>query len=584
MSILNKVFLGLFFITNVVCSQTFVPTNDGVFTTLIVSASDVGDYDNDGDIDIITMGGGWGDPNIYTIIYNNDGLGNFTQSSLSLSENFRNGQVQFIDYDNDSDLDIFISGLNDSNNSSTKLYENVSNNFLEVPFVFSDDSIINNQFAWGDLDMDGDLDLILQGNVDTFFDFTYLYRNDGNNQFALINQSIVGYSQGKILIRDLDNDGYNDIICSGLRSYDMIYNTADSRFYRNNGDFTFTEMLIVEGIMNGDAELRDCNNDGLLDYLMNGQNGFGGTSNNAKLYLNNNNFNFVEYTDTFFPNDGSASNFVSADYTGNGELDFLISSSGVYFYTNEGNLNLTQVTSSGINETYLDDIDVGDFDNDGDIDVFLIKANSSKIYSNQSSIQNSPPNPPSNLISNVIGSDVSLNWDFSLDNESPLEQQTYNLYVGTSSGNTDIITPMADLNTGYRKIVQIGNMQYKNEALLKDLPDGTYYWSVQAIDNQYSGSAFAPEQTFVIGNLSVNDNALNNSMNIYPNPVFDKLNIDSNIEFKELSIYDITGKEVVNLKVNTLAYQLDISNLINGLYFLKIQTTKGEEAFKIIKK
>ncbi|WP_040252525.1 T9SS type A sorting domain-containing protein [Psychroserpens mesophilus] len=584
MKLFSKISVCFLLVVNSVYTQTFTPSNDGVFTTLAASKSDIGDYDNDGDLDIITMGSGWGDPNPYTLVYNNDGSGNFTQSSISLGENYRNGQVEFIDYDNDNDLDVFISGMNSTFNSSTNLYENISNTFFEVTYSFVDSGIINNQFAWGDLDMDGDLDLILQGNEDGLVDYTYLYRNDGNNQFSLISQSIMGYSQGKILIGDIDNDGDNDIVCGGIRSFNMWDTTSDSKFYRNNGDFTFTEVLTLEGTMNGDAELRDCNNDGLLDYLLNGQNGFGGTSNNAKIYLNDGSFSFTEYIDAFFPNAGSQSNFVSADYTGNGELDFLIANNGIYIYSNEGDMSLTQNTSTGINEFYLNDIDAGDFDNDGDTDVFLIKNNSSKIYSNQSTTQNTSPTSPSNLISNVIDSEVTLNWDFASDNESPSGQLTYNLYVGTSSGSTDVVTPMADLITGYRKVVHVGNMQYKNEAILKNLPSGTYFWSVQSLDNQYAGSVFAPEQTFVIDNLTIEEQTLNDIIHVFPNPVQDKLNINSKIKVNTIVLCDVTSKVILEFIANSASFELDVSNLQKGVYFLKINTDKGEDVFKVIKK
>lgn len=583
MKVFSQTWICFLLVVNSVCSQTFVPTNNGVFTTLNVSNSDIGDYDNDGDLDIITMGDGPGAPLTDTIIYDNNGSGNFIQSSFTIGDTYRNGQVEFIDFDNDNDLDIFITGLNSTNDPSTKLYENISNSFFEVPFMFSNNDIYNSQFAWGDLDLDGDLDLIVQGTADTMIDYTYLYRNDGNNQFSLIDQNIMAFSQGKVLIGDLDNDGYNDIVCGGLRIENTYDYFADSRFYRNNGDFTFTEVLILEGIMNGDAELRDFNNDGLLDYLLTGQSY---SEPYTKIYLNNDEFSFTEYQETYIQPGNILSNIVTADYTGNGELDLLVSDSGIYIYSNDGDMTFTLNTSSstGLNESYLNDIDAGDFDNDGDIDVFLIKSNSSKIYSNQSTIQNSAPTSPSNLISNVVDSEVILNWDFASDNESPSGQLTYNLYVGTSSGSTDVLTPMANLNTGYRKVVHVGNMQYKNEATLKNLPSGTYYWSVQSLDNQYAGSVFAPEQTFVIDNLSIDEYTFNNKINVFPNPSQDELNIESKIKVNNIVLYDVTNKEVLKLKANSTSFRLDISNLTKGLYFLKMNTDTGEDIFKVIKK
>jgi hypothetical protein len=74
-----------------------------------------------------------------------------------------------------------------------------------------------------------------------------------------------------------------------------------------------------------------------------------------------------------------------------------------------------------------------------------------------------------------MDSNVVMNSSFSADNESPQKQLTYNIYVGTASGIADIVSPMSDLNTGYRKVVGIGNSQYKNQTILNDLPNGIYY-------------------------------------------------------------------------------------------------------------
>ena len=105
------------------------------FETLTVSNSDVGDYD--GDLDIIIMG--WITGTHYTSIYNNDGLGSFTLSPITWGDNYRTGKVQFIDYDSDNDLNIFISWLVQSGDFKTRLYQNNSDIFTEIPFVLGGD-------------------------------------------------------------------------------------------------------------------------------------------------------------------------------------------------------------------------------------------------------------------------------------------------------------------------------------------------------------------------------------------------------------------------------------------------------------
>jgi hypothetical protein len=62
--------------------------------------------------------------------------------------------------------------------------------------------------------------------------------------------------------------------------------------------------------------------------------------------------------------------------------------------------------------------------------------------------------------------------------------------------------------------VELGNCQQNLGWWLHSLPPGTYYWSVQAIDNSFAGGPFAPEQSFTIAppvpvNTSVSGDTIN---------------------------------------------------------------------------
>lgn len=565
-------------------SQNFSPSNEMVFETLTVSNSDVGDYDNDGDLDIIIMGLNAGTHS--TLLYNNDGLGNFTLSPVTFNDNYRNGQVEFIDYDNDNDLDIFISGLVESGASKSRLYQNNSNVFTEIPFAFAD-NIINNQFAWGDLDNDGDLDLLLMGNFEIHDDYAYLFRNDGNSNFTEISQSFFPLSQGNIVFADIDNDGDNDIVTGGLNN-----GSSHLEIYENNGYFSFTFQTSLEGYFNGDIELRDFDGNGLIDIIKNGTTE---TGDSTKMYLNNGSFIFNENTSIGLTSVGDSANIVSADYNGNGELDLLISGRlqpytqllfSTSIFENSGNLTLVENTSTGILNNAFNAIEIGDFDNDHDTDIFVLKNNVSNTYTNQSSIQNTIPNPPLSLSSSVTGSNVVLSWNDSTDNETPTNQLTYNVYVGTASGTTDVVSPMSNLNTGYRKVVGIGNSQYKNQMILENLPDGNYYWAVQSIDNQYEGSLFSVEQTFSINDrLSLDEFDDKVSVKYYPNPVNDRLMISSNQNIEKVAISSFTGQTLNTLSIEDLtSFYVDFTDFDSGIYFVSLFSSKGKDVVKVVKK
>ena len=93
---------------------------------------------------------------------------------------------------------------------------------------------------------------------------------------------------------------------------------------------------------------------------------------------------------------------------------------------------------------------------------------------------------------------MTIQWNAAQDAQTPAPGLSYNLRVGTTPGGTDVVSPMARPATGHRLLAARGNAGHNLQWTLKNLPPGTYFWSVQTIDNSYKGSSFAPEGTFVI--------------------------------------------------------------------------------------
>uniref|UniRef100_UPI004048ED3F T9SS type A sorting domain-containing protein n=1 Tax=Gelidibacter sp. TaxID=2018083 RepID=UPI004048ED3F len=71
----------------------------------------------------------------------------------------------------------------------------------------------------------------------------------------------------------------------------------------------------------------------------------------------------------------------------------------------------------------------------------------------------------------------------------------------------------------------------------------------------------------------------NNNIKLYPNPTSDYINISSQTPIIEIDMYDVLGKHVLSTSQTT---QIDVSQLTSGLYFVKIQSDKGEIIKKII--
>ncbi len=81
--------------------------------------------------------------------------------------------------------------------------------------------------------------------------------------------------------------------------------------------------------------------------------------------------------------------------------------------------------------------------------------------------------------------------------------------------------------------------------------------------------------------LSVDEEAINNSLVIYPNPVNTELTLDFDGAIKTVKIIDATGKTVKNSSVENSA--LDVSGLPKGIYFLQVFTSEGLASKKFIK-
>ena len=76
---------------------------------------------------------------------------------------------------------------------------------------------------------------------------------------------------------------------------------------------------------------------------------------------------------------------------------------------------------------------------------------------------------------------------------------------------------------------------------------------------------------------------MNASFNIYPNPVNDKLYIETLTQTQTVEIYDVYGRQqsMVNGQQSTV---IDVTNLNSGVYFVKVVTENGESVKRFIKK
>lgn len=461
---------------------TFASTGSGVW----------GDYDNDGDLDIL-LTGDTGSESI-SLIYRNDNEA-FTDIGAVLPGVY-NRSATWNDYDNDGDLDILLTGYTGSEFLS-RIYKNDEGVFIDIsaglPNLTSGSSV-----DWGDYDNDGDLDILLAGQSGTDY-ISRIYRND-DGTFTDISADLPGIMRGSVAWGDYDNDGDLDILLTGEHKTGSDW-LPISRIYRNE-DGVFTDIdASLPGVGTSSVSWGDYDNDGDLDILLTGNTVFTGKESISRIYRNDKGI----FTDIGADLPGVLRSAVAwGDYDNDGDLDILLTGSNnsgskiSRIYRNGGGV-FTDIIA-GLPGVFLPSVAWGDYDNDGDLDILLTGDTGSgvisKIYLNTLNIINTKPEAPSNLTVSLAPRIVTLSWDEATDDKTPQKGLSYNLYIGTSPEGEDIRSSMATIPDGKRKIVLRGYVQ-GNSWQIENLEEGQkYYWSVQAIDNSYTGSAFAAESSF----------------------------------------------------------------------------------------
>jgi hypothetical protein len=132
----------------------------------------------------------------------------------------------------------------------------------------------------------------------------------------------------------------------------------------------------------------------------------------------------------------------------------------------------------------------------------------------------------------------------------------YNLRIGTQPGGSDVMSAYADPNTGYRWFTGPGNVWQARSRTLR-LLQGSYYWSVQTIDQAFAGSVFAEEGSFAVTNAPGLGTAAEEETLLdynlapgYPNPFLDATTIGYSLRESgvvRLDVYNMLGQRVRGL-------------------------------------
>ncbi|HRJ41542.1 MAG TPA: FG-GAP-like repeat-containing protein [Caldilineaceae bacterium] len=326
------------------------------------------DYDGDGDLDILLSGRTATDNSDATLIYRNDGGGVFTDIGAGLL-GLKWGSVAWGDYDNDGDPDVLVTGsegATNTNNSTpvTRLYRNDGGSFTQV------NSGLGNYWQhsdaqFGDYDNDGDLDIVLAGRGSE----ARIYRNDGNDSFTNINAGLPTFWGASLDWGDYDNDGDLDLLVTGELAGT---GTFISRVYRNDSG-AFTDINAgLTGVKRGDARWGDYDNDGYVDILLTGETVVFAAGYTAKIYRNVNGSSFSDINASLTGVLNSSVDW--GDYDNDGDLDVLWAGAGsnvlAGVHRNDGGGTFTNI-NAGLQGVNYAGVAWGDYDNDGDLDILL---------------------------------------------------------------------------------------------------------------------------------------------------------------------------------------------------------------------
>jgi hypothetical protein len=427
----------------------------------------LGDVDDDGDLDLIGISGG-----TTARLFKNNGVGTYIEEQNGfINDPVEN--IRFVDIEGDNDLDVFVI-RNISTTGIDRVYDIYENNGVggftkhQISGITTNFNNVNSalQFAFGDVDGDNDMDMTISGLTTQFS--AKIWRYDGNYTYSQLFSGILQAVDGKTEFADLDNDGDQDLLVIGQNLNGAVYHKY---FNSGTGTFTLGNVDSLEGAFFGDFDLGDVDGDGDLDAVQVGSN---------------------------------RSTGVMATHRNNGAGHY-----SSYFGV------------PAANYTVFSTVKFADFDNDGDLD--------------------------------IVGACMSATPDM-------------NIFLNSGTGQLSPMNGQPFGTVNFRPEIQVGDIDGDTDIVLTYQISGVNMYTTKIFKNN-------------IATLSIEENVIEN-IALYPNPTNSILNIKTSLVIKEVSIYSLLGETLFKTKLKTI----DVSNLQDGLYILKVETeNKLSQAFQFIK-
>lgn len=208
---------------------TIFTETDSVFAPTSHANSTWADFDNDQDLDLLLVNMAPNTDEGFIRRYRNDGNGNFFGEDILDSLTIEHGDAQWGDYDADGDLDILVAGNileNGIYNLALRIYRNDNESYIPIEVISCvpcEGWFDLTAATWADYDSDGDVDILLAGNYNSGSNIegrARVYTNDGNGNFTDSGNELPaprasGDRGGTFSWLDVDSDGDLDYFIAG---------------------------------------------------------------------------------------------------------------------------------------------------------------------------------------------------------------------------------------------------------------------------------------------------------------------------------------------------------------------------------
>ena len=550
------------------------------------------DYDNDGRLDLSITGT---TPNR---LYRNLGNGNFQSvvTGIGLTQPIvpgSGGGHSWADYNNDGLIDVCVTG------AKTFLYRNNGDGtFSKILTGVLADSMGNRGWSctWGDYDQDGNVDLIIVHPVNFFPPGStpnVFLRNDGppNYTFTRIDttpitsQGFRPYTVGSFVDYDLDGDldffiGSGPVSTPGV---DYLYRNMKSEtgiaYFTRITDFAFATDLADGQNWNW----IDIDNDGDLDgYRTN----YSAVRRND-LYRDDNG-TYVKVTNGSIVTDQfiSLAN-VWGDFDNDGDLDcIVVNDNGQHnnYYDNNGDGTFTSITTGDLvtNLANHHAATVGDFDNDGDLDVFVdaVQPAGKALYRNDLSNGNTWVNILcTGTASNRSGIGTKIRAKATINGRPQWQIREVSSQNGFNGAN------MLNVHFGFGNAAIIDSLEILWPLGLRqvfvDVQPDRFYHAVEGQPLELV-SAVGPKAAGMPQQFRLGQN--------YPNPFNPTTHIDYELPGEDvvsLKVFDVLGREVATLVDGRIAggrhtVAFNAGNLPSGVYLYRMETRDRSATQKLL--